>query len=257
VTPVGPGRFEARIERAWWVYRGPHGGYVGAIVMRAMVEALADQDRPPRSFTIHYLRPPNEGKVEIATTVEREGRAMTNVSARLLQDGQVMAVALGAFSRGRPSLDYAEVAMPDVPGADTLDEAGIEGAPPHIVLFEHRPLIGPAPFSGGDAALTGGWLRLREPEVADAAAIIVYSDAWMPAVFSRVQDRVGVPTVDLSVHFRVPVPLEDASPDDHYLVVFRTPVAGDGFLVEDGEIWSPAGVLVAQARQLALIVPVS
>jgi acyl-CoA thioesterase len=147
--------------------------------------------------------------------------------------------------------------MPDVVSADEAAPARVEGLPPHTDHFSIRPVLGAPPFSGGDRAVTGGWLRLSEPEVADAPAIVAYSDAWIPAIFARVQERVGVPTVDLSVHFRVPVPLQDASPDDHYLVVFRTPVAGDGFLVEDGDIWHPSGVLVAQSRQLALIVPVS
>ena len=71
--------------------------------------------------------------------------------------------------------------------------------------------------------------------------------------------RRGQPSVNrLPVpHFRLPVPLEGASPDDHYLVVFRSPVARDGFLVEDGEIWSPNGRLVAQSRQLAAMLPIS
>jgi len=255
VTSAGAGRYEARIDPAWWVYRGPHGGYVGAIVMRAMVEAVGDGERVPRSFTIHYVRPPEAGPVEIVTTVEREGRSMTSMSARLLQQGETFAIALGAFSRSRPSIDYAELTMPDVPPADQAKPLAVDGAPPHIGYFSLRPVLGPPPFSGGDRALTGGWMRLAEAQVADAPAVVAYSDAWMPAIFSRIRDRVGVPTVDLTVHFRAPVPVADVSPDDHYLVVFRTPVANDGFLVEDGEIWSPSGVLLAQSRQLAATLP--
>ena len=53
VTPAGAGRFEARIDGAWWVYRGPNGGYVGAIVMRAMTEAVGDQARAARAALVH------------------------------------------------------------------------------------------------------------------------------------------------------------------------------------------------------------
>ena len=36
-------------------------------------------------------------------------------------------------------------------------------------------------------------------------------------------------------------------------VRFRTTVASEGFLEEDGELWAPDGTLVAHSRQLGLI----
>jgi len=64
---------------------------------------------------------------------------------------------------------------------------------------------------------------------------------------------VGVPTVDFTMHFRTRLPLAGARPEDYYLVVFRAPLSHDGFVVEDGEIWSEGGQLVAQSRQLAVV----
>ncbi|MBV8981217.1 MAG: thioesterase family protein [Acidimicrobiia bacterium] len=256
VTRIGAGRFSANIDEAWWVYRGPHGGYVGAIVMRAMVEAVADASRPARSFTIHYLVPPKVGPVEVETTIERAGGAMTSVSARLVQDDQPVALALAAFSSSRKAPEYDDLPMPEVPPPSEVAAMSMEASPPHIRFFEHRQAIGSAPFSGGEEAVSGGWLRLAEPQLLDAPLLVEYADGWMPAVFSRTQERVGVPTVDLSVHFRVPLPLADASPDDFVLVVFRSPLARDGFVVEDGEIWSESGELIAESRQLAAMLPI-
>ena len=62
----------------------------------------------------------------------------------------------------------------------------------------------------------------------------------------------GVPTIDLSVHFRAPMP-PAARPDDPYLCVFRSQIARDGYVEEDGEIWTRDGILLAQSRQLALL----
>ena len=59
-----------------------------------------------------------------------------------------------------------------------------------------------------------------------------------------------VPTVDLTVHFRQA--LVDRK-DDYVLAVFRTRYAHEGFLEEDGEIWSRDGELLAQSRQLAVV----
>ena len=47
-----------------------------------------------------------------------------------------------------------------------------------------------------------------------------------------------------------------AAADDFLLAVFRTNAAADGFMEEDGEIWAPDGTLLAQCRQLALLMPI-
>jgi acyl-CoA thioesterase len=63
----------------------------------------------------------------------------------------------------------------------------------------------------------------------------------------------GVPTVDLTVHFRAPLPLPDSPPDAWVLAVVRSRLVRDGFVEEDGEIWSRDGTLIAQSRQFALL----
>jgi len=65
-----------------------------------------------------------------------------------------------------------------------------------------------------------------------------------------------VPTIDLTIHFRAPEAAAIADPDAPVLGVFRSTDAAEGLIEEDGELWSPDGVLLAQSRQLALLVPV-
>jgi acyl-CoA thioesterase len=219
-----------------------------------MTQAVGDDRRPARSLTVHFLVPPEPGEVEVDVAIERAGRSLTNTSARLTQHGRLVATAVGAFSAGREGPEYSELEMPSVPPAEQVPARPVEGAPPHTELFDFRPAIGPPIFSASGQAVTGGWFRLREPQVADPVVVTAYADGWFPAVFSRTREPIGVPTVDFTVHFRAALPLPDAAPDDHYLVVFRAPLSHDGFMVEDGEIWSPRGVLVAQTRQLAAVI---
>jgi acyl-CoA thioesterase len=113
-----------------------------------------------------------------------------------------------------------------------------------------RWALGDLPFSGGESARVGAWIRLPEPRPLDDALVVQFADAFPPPVFSRLSAMAFVPTVDLTVHFREPLPPDDMGPEDYTLGVFTTEVIRDGFFVEDGELWSPSGKLIAHSRQL-------
>ena len=245
--------FTARIDPKWWVIRGPNGGYVAAIIERAMTEAVGDDQRPARSLTVHFIVPPEAGPIEVRTRLERQGRSLTSTSAQLVQGDRLIATAVGAFAAGREAVEYSEAEMPDVPPPAAVRSRSMEDAPPHAEMFDWKPAIGPVDFSAGGRAITGGWFRLREPQVADPVVLTSYADNWFPALFFKTREPVGVPTVDFTVHFRTGLPLPGAEPEDYYLLVFRAPLSHDGFVVEDGEIWSEDGQLVAQCRQLAVV----
>lgn len=250
VTALGDGRYQAVIDPRWRVER-PNGGYVAALLLRAVTTELDDPPRTPRSVTVHFLRPPEDGPVEVAVTVERTGRIMSAVSARLIQDGRPLALALVSAGVSREGYRLDEAPMPDVAGPDHCPPLARPPFPiPLRDQFDTRLALGPEPFSGGDEAVTGGWLRLLDPEPTDAHVLVQAADAWVPPVFGVTTQRLGVPTVDLTVHL-----LQARLPDDDgwMLVRFRTRLAAEGFLEEDGEIWDRSGRLLAQSRQLALV----
>jgi acyl-CoA thioesterase len=256
VTALGGGRYAATIDRGWWIERGPNGGYLAAIVLRAVLAEVADPERAPRSFTLHYLRPPVEGPCELEVTVERSGRGLSTVSARMVQDGRVCIVALVALGVQRPGPTLDEHPAPSVPDPEDVPPRPAALAPgqPDIPIrhrYDTRPAIGTPPFTRGDEALTGGWIRSADDEPLDVVLVAAITDAWFPAVFSRLELPIGVPTIDLTIHFRhLPEPT-----DRWALVRFRTTVATDGYLEEDGEVWSVDGRLLAQSRQLAVLLP--
>lgn len=257
VADVGAGIFEATIDRGWWIERGPNGGYVGALLARALTEAVAAPDRPLRSFTVHYLRPPGEGPAVIHTVIERTGRSLTSASARLHQGDRLLAVAMAAFSASRPAVEFVDVEPPVVPPPEEIPPPPADR--PTIPMgerYEMRWAIGPLPFSGGAEARAGGWIRLARDEnddhPLDATLLVALSDAWVPPIFGRVSSPVAVPTVDLTVHLRSRLPV---GYDDWCLVEFHTTAAVDGFVEEDGRIWSRDGLLLAQSRQLAVALP--
>jgi acyl-CoA thioesterase len=259
VRPLGGGRYESRLDRAWWVHRGPNGGYLAAIALRALTEAVADKERSPRSLTVHYAAPPVEAALEIATAIERAGRSLTTCSARLTQDGKLIGLALGAFSRARPGPEFADVQPPDAPPPEecpVIEPPRDDPSMPAIAFrWDNRVVRGGVPGEPVGEAVTTRWIRLPEGRVVDGLVAAAMTDAAVPAVFGRLDEPIIVPTVDLTIHFRSSLPVAGARPDDYVLASFRTNVAAEGFLEEDGEIWTRDGVLLAQSRQLAAVLP--
>ncbi len=261
LTAMGDGRFAGRMDPGWWIERGPNGGYVAAIVLRGLTMAVDDIARTPRSLTIHYLAPPAEGDVVMETTIERTGRRVTFVTGRLLQGDRVLALAMAAFAVSIPGVEFADITMPSAMPIDQTEPIPLMQRPggspaPMRERYDQRWAIGDPPFTGGDAqAVVGGWIRFAEPRPVDHLSVAAYADAWIPSLFTRFPQPTAIPTVDLTVHFRAPLPRTSMKPDDYCLVVFRTQVAAEGFIEEDGEVWSPDGVLLAHSRQLAALIP--
>jgi acyl-CoA thioesterase len=253
-------RFLADVSPDWRAGRGPHGGYLAAILLRALVETVADPARAPRSLTIHYARAPQPGPVSIDAVIERAGRSLSTLSARMEQDGSLVALALAAFSVPWSAPDIAELELPDVAPPDAKREAGTlrsVGAPAftsHIV-FQRR--IGGAPFKSSERPMeVGGWLGLAEPRAIDALSLAFFSDALFSPPYTRLKEPATTPTIDLTVHFRTPMPrTADPDPNELCLARFRTSVIHEGFFEEDGVIWSADGAVLIQSRQLGIVMP--
>lgn len=253
------GAFEATIDGKWWVVRGPHGGYITAIILRALTELVDDTDRQVRSFTTHFVAPPQEGPVEIVPFIERAGRSITYVSARLVQNGQTMATSIAAFAKPWDSdISYDHAQPPAIPPPMECTQMPDAGPmlPTFLQNFDMRWGIGPIPYSGSQETTIGGWLRLKDAGAIDAPAVACLLDAWAPAVLPRATTPVVAPTIDITMHFRRPLPHAGAGPEDHFLFRMTSRLAHQGYFEEDGELWAPDGALVAQVRQMAIALPI-
>ena len=253
LEPAGEGRWRACLHERWSVARGPNGGFIGALAARAA--QLAGR-RPLRSLTTHFLEAPDPGPVDVRAVVERAGGTTTAVSVRVERDGRPLALALavlGAWREGEA--EWRDVAMPSVAPPDEafrLDPAR-EGVPEFVGNYDMRWALGPPPPAGASDGLTGGWVRTAAPAPVDAPRLVAFADCWLPAAFVRLGSVVLAPTLDLTVHVRAPLPPPGMGPDEFVLAVFRTHWGTGGLWEEDGELWSPGGVLLAQSRQLALV----
>jgi acyl-CoA thioesterase len=251
--------FSADIAPGWRAGRGPHGGYLAAILLRALTAMVDDPARAPRSLTIHYASAPQTGPVEIRTTIERQGRSLSTLSARMEQAGRVTALALAAFSVPWEAPSANELSMPELglPDAERRSTPKLfKGAPEFTHQLVMQPRVGAVPFAGSGAPMRiGGWIGLPEPRPVDALALALFCDAWFPPSFIALEAPAISPTVDLTIHFRQSISKCDCDPAALCLSVFETRLLHDGLFEEDGVIWAADGTVLAQSRQLGIVIP--
>ena len=264
-APDGTGEitFAAELSPAWRAMRGPHGGYLAAVMLRALIETEADASRAPRSLTVHYARAPEPGGVLIRTRLERRGRSLSTLSARVEQGGALVALATAAFSVPWSAPEITELSMPDVAGPDPdrasppeLDEAIEQGLAPVFLrqlIVQRR--VGAGLFAGSmDPMEVGAWLGLRDPlRPLDAVALAMLSDVGVPPPLLRLREPALASTVDLTVHFRTRTPLTSTDPAELCFGRLHTQLVHEGFFEADGVIWSADGTVLAQSRQLAVL----
>lgn len=169
-----------------------------------------------------------------------------------------MVLGLAATAVDRNGPPFADLPLPPVE-PPTAETPRVDPPPGGISIpmrdhYDMQPRIGPDRWAGevADEALTGGWIRLSDPEPVDDVVVAALTDAWSPAIFTRLPDRLGVPTIDLTIHFRD----EPAGVPDWSFARFSSRHAAGGYVEEDGELWSSDGRLLAQSRQLAVELPI-
>jgi hypothetical protein len=257
VTLREPGVYDIDLSAGWTIISAVNGGYLLAVLGRALADALPHSD--PFTISAHYLTASQPGPAVVRTDVVRTGRTLSTGQASLFQcDDEGREV-----ERIRVLASYGDL--------DTLpDDVRTTAKPPAIPPMDQcfGPQDAPAPVPGSSAiadrlflkidpstlgwalgAPSGkgemrSWFGLADGRDADPLSLLLAVDALPPTAF-EIGLSGWVPTVELTVHVRArpaPGPLR---------VSITTRNLAGGFLEEDAEVWDSADRLVAQSRQLA------
>jgi acyl-CoA thioesterase len=249
LRPAGEGVWSAGASPRWNTGPTPNGGYLLAIAVTALAEALPHPD--PLVVTGHFLTPTASGEVQISVEPLRIGRSQSTALTRMSQRGELRLLVSGTFTAldSHRGLTAVTGSRPDFPPPEAC-----EGPPPdspHMTECARRFDVRLAPGSIGalkskpsGIAEMGGWVRFADGRPPDLRSLALMTDSLPPSVFN-LGVAGWVPTLELTVHFR-------AKPAPGWLLVwFRTRFLINAYLEEDGEIWDSNGNLVAQSRQLA------
>jgi len=257
LTPLTSGdapRFSGAVREGWRQGRGAFGGLILGLLTRAL-ETCAGPDRPLRSLTGALCGPTLAGPVEILVELLRAGSGMTTAAARLVQGGEVQAHAVGVLGRARDgAFDGARIAPPRPP--PWRDVEPLPAAPANAAefaqFFELRN-TGPRAFGGGSEAVAEGWVRPRGQRAIGTPWLVACADAWWPALFAL--ERAPRPMATVAFTFE---PMADrAAGADLDAPLFhraRMIAARDGHVVEERELWSEDGRLLALNHQTFVVI---
>jgi acyl-CoA thioesterase len=253
VTPDGAGRYTADLHEGWAVGAGLNGGYLLAVLGRAIREALPAKP-DPLAVSAYYLAASTPGPATVEVRTLREGGSSATVAADLCQDGVVRIAALATFGdldgeTGDVLTTAPELDLPPVEQCvpNTLAPDEIKRVAPLMGRFDirfHPDHVGWAVGEPNGSGELAAWFRLEDGREPDPISLLTVVDALPPVTFTH--GRMGwAPTIELSAHVR-------ARPAPGWLRVrHATRNMAGGLFEEDCEVWDEAGRLVAQSRQLA------
>jgi acyl-CoA thioesterase len=258
LATASEGRFACDLASAWSLDGRPHGGYVAALLERAATLAVDRPDARVRSISVNFLRPASIGPAQIEVRVERAGRTLTTVSAHLRQGQTAAAMGVLTYSPPWPSAAPADLSdAPSIPGP--LAYRRLLAAPFVAASFLQRIDLrlhsDPPLYSSSPRAEVTGWIRPAIARRPDPAWLITASDSFPRALTPRFSVPGMVPSPSVALHMLIHEPDVAAivAPDEFVLARFTTRRVNDGFFDEDGSLWSTGGILLAQSRQLGLL----
>ncbi|MGO4258081.1 thioesterase family protein [Marmoricola sp. RAF53] len=265
---AGTGTYDADLAPGWVVGGGVNGGYLLAIIGRAVQNELAATGhRDPFSVSAHYLSASVPGPAYVETRVVRTGGRFSTVAATLYQDVDGVPVARIASHATYGDLDRAHDERSDLEAA----ALGLALPPPDLPPLEECVLSSDAPaeikkiaplldrfgtrldpatamWAVGKPSRRGviqGWFKLADDRPLDPIALLLVVDALPPVTFDLGMPG-WAPTLELTAHVR-------ARPAPGWAAVrHQTRTVAGGLFEEDCEVWDSTGRLVAQSRQLAL-----
>lgn len=235
---------------AWNIGTNPNGGYLLASVLRAMAEISDHPD--PLSVTTHFLRPGGGGEPgEVAAELIRTGRTLSTLSGSLTQGGKTRITSMAAFTDlGEVNESPITLEPPDLPPVEQCvarsgDQQGVDlplRSRIDLRIHPDQALAGQA----GDAVVSG-WIRFTDDHPIDTMNLPLLADAFPPSLFGALGYIGWVPTIELTVHVR-------RRPAPGWIRgSFRSSDLTGNKMIEDGALWDETGALVAQSRQVGLL----
>ena len=245
---TAPSVYTGAISENWLINKNPNGGYLMAILARAMTDKSEKKSTP--ILTANYISRCRPGEVQVRVEEISVSKQFSRYEARLFQDGAEKIRALGTFAHeyndcainrnesSAPELSPRDVCigMPPIPGYTVFDNLDLLLDPPYAGWLQGKLI---------ETSENRGWFRFRERRRHDIFSVLQIIDSMPPAAFASQGVTAWVPTIELSVSIR-------NIPQTEWLrCKLRTRHITCGLLEADCEVWDETGTLAAISRQIA------
>ena len=192
---------------AYWNFAGPFGGYIAALLLRAVL----DDGRllgPPVAQTVNFCGALAKGKFEIAVSLDRGGKATQHWSLRMTQDGAVTATATVVCANRRETFAHTAVQPPNVSPPEAVKSLVPPGRLPWLGAYDFRFVEGGPEFNGTPRAQgelgssrTVLWLADKPARPLDFTALSALSDCFILRLVQMRRTMVPMSTVSMTTYF--------------------------------------------------------
>lgn len=246
------GKLLLDISDKWSINSTPNGGYIMALLTRAMAPGLKGPNtKNPGAciVTANYLARCACEPAMILVETMGESQHFTRKQARLIQGDKEKIRAMATFmkpvktpfssheSEPEPVAPWEEcIPIPPMDGYTLFDQVDIRLDPACTGWVKNRL---------SRRSVMKGWIQFTKSRIIDLSAITLFADCFPPPVFTSRGMAAWIPTIEYSVNIR-------QLPTARRLkCIFTTRFISSGLVEEDGEIWDEKGSLVALSRQIA------
>lgn len=247
VSANDDGTFNAHIHSRWTIAGVPNGGYLMAVMLRAVEPMSAHPD--PLTMTAHFLSPTSSGPAEVRVEIAKPGRSTSTVMVSLRQEGRERVRALVTLGNleARQGPTHELLTPPALEGPFETRRSRLMQEFPQNFDFEIPASVAGAVVGkpSGQPEM-GGRMRFSDGRPPDLLALPVIADGFPPVAFNLGYEA-WTPTIELTIHF-----WNHPSPGP-ITAWITSGIFQDGSHDETATLWDSTGTVVARSRQLALV----
>lgn len=248
---LGNDEFRSQTDERYWNMKGPYGGWIAALMVKAVLSGLEDARFEPIALTVDFMKAPQEGALVLRRYCDRAGRTAAFWRVVLdMPDGTPCARAVVTLAPHRDTLVFSEPRMPQVPPAEAVETFNARMLPINWAkLYETRPIKGKMGDVTSDAHSLV-WTRDADGRPLDYLSVTAIADSPFPRLFLATGRPSNISTVSMTVYFHSTAAEFASIGNDSILLDARCERSAGGFYDQHTRMHAPGGELIAVSQQM-------
>lgn len=241
--PEGTNTFALRGIDGWLQGRTMYGGASTFLAYSAARKAMPSLP-PLRGAQIGFIAPVS-ADMDIAVSVLREGKSVSQIQTDLFCDGALAHRGLWLFGSARPS--NGAFSAPGVTDGNTVATADELVSPPEMQFVQNLEIRRAEPAGNPRPSVIRRWVRLRNRDGIDPIGeLMLIGDALPPGSLRLMERRGPMSSINWSLTLLGDAP---ATHDGWWLLETASNHLADGFSSETLRMWNTDGVEVMRGLQ--------